>query len=154
VPELGNIGSPGAEPGANSMEPRYRPIVIITSNSEKGLPEAFLRRCIYYDIPFPAREQMQQIVAERIAELTPADPLLADALDLFYRLRHGRDTSLKKEPSPAELLNWLEVLIHRNAATRGTLKKQKQLVLQTLSTLVKNPEDRHEAEDFIINRWS
>jgi MoxR-like ATPase len=155
VSELGNMGTPGADPGTKGMEPRFRPIVIITSNSEKGLPDPFLRRCIYYDIPFPDAEQMQRIVAERIAGVSPVDPLLADALDLFYRLRHGgRETSLKKEPSTAELLNWLQVLVHRGAAIGRPLKQQRALVLQTLSTLVKSPEDRREAEEFINNRWS
>jgi MoxR-like ATPase len=125
------------------MEPQYRPIVIITSNSEKGLPDPFLRRCIYYDIPFPHPEQMKEIVAGRISGATSADPLLADALDLFYLLRHERrETSLKKEPSTAELLNWLQVLMHRGVAVGRPLRDQRPLVLETLSTLVKGHEDR------------
>jgi hypothetical protein len=63
-------------------------------NSEKGLPVPFLRRCVYYDIPFPNPDQMTAIVAGRIAGLQTANPFLTDALDLFYRLRHGgRETS-------------------------------------------------------------
>jgi MoxR-like ATPase len=155
ISELGNVGTPGADAGSKGMEPRYRPIVIITSNSEKGLPDPFLRRCIYYDIPFPKPEQMEKIVAGRITDLTPADPLLSDALDLFYRLRHEkRETSLRKEPSTAELLNWLQVLMRRRAVIGEPLRKQRSLVLETLSTLVKGPEDRREAEEFIKHRWS
>jgi MoxR-like ATPase len=155
IPELGNIGTPGADLTGEGIVPRFRPIVIITSNSEKGLPDPFLRRCVYYDIPFPDPDQMGIIVAARIGDLTPADAFLADALDLFYRLRHARrETSLKKEPSTAELLNWLQILMHRGAASGVPLKAQKALVLQTLSTLVKSPEDSREAEEFIKNRWS
>lgn len=155
VPELWNAGSPGADPGSAGIDPQRRPIIIVTSNSEKGLPDPFLRRCIYYDIPFPDPEQMREIVAARIAGLTSTDPLLADALDLFYRLRHGRrETSLKKEPSTAELLNWLQILIHRGAVPGQSLKLQKPLIRQTLSTLVKSSEDRREAEEFVESRWA
>ena len=155
VPELWNAGSPGADPGSAGIDPQRRPIIIVTSNSEKGLPDPFLRRCIYYDIPFPEPEQTREIVAARIAGLTSTDPLLADALDLFYRLRHGRrETSLKKEPSTAELLNWLQILIHRGAVPGQSLKLQKPLIRQTLSTLVKSSEDRREAEEFVESRWA
>jgi MoxR-like ATPase len=155
VVELKNIGTPGADPGTMGMESRYRPIVIITSNSEKGLPDAFLRRCIYYDIPFPKPEQMQDIVAGRVAGLKTGDRLLSDALHLFYDLRHEqRKTSLKRDPSTAELLNWLQVLTARGANAGRSLRDQQTLVLQTLSTLVKSPEDRREAERFIKERWS
>lgn len=154
VSELRNAGSPGSEPGESGMEPQYRPIVIMTSNSEKGLPDPFLRRCIYFDIPFPKAEEMRDIVAERVSGLGKTDPLLADALDLFFRLRHGRrETNLRKEPSTAELLNWLQILMHRGAKTGEALKLQKELVLQTLSTLVKNTDDRREASDFVATRW-
>lgn len=155
VPELWNAGSPGADQGSVGIHPQRRPIIIVTSNSEKGLPDPFLRRCIYYDIPFPEPEQMREIVAARIAGLTSTDPLLADALDLFYRLRHTRrETSLKKEPSTAELLNWLQILMHRGAAPGQSLKLQKGLVKQTLSTLVKSSDDRREAEEFVESRWA
>ena len=155
VPELFNAATPGADQGTSGIEPRFRPIIIITSNSEKGLPDPFLRRCIYFDIPFPEHEQMSAIVAGRIAGLRSTDPLLDDALDLFYRLRHGgRETSLKKEPSTAELLNWLQVLMHRGAPPDRSLKEQRELVAQTLSTLVKSSEDRREAETFVRERWS
>ncbi len=154
VPELRNAGSPGAEPGEEGVTPSLRPIMILTSNSEKGLPDPFLRRCIYFDIPFPKAEEMREIVAARIAGLGAADPLLADAIDLFYRLRHDkRETNLRKQPSTAELLNWLQILMHRGAQPGQSLKLQKELVQQTVSTLVKNTEDRKEAAEFVANRW-
>ena len=154
VPELENRGSPGADGNERGIEPKYRPIIVMTSNSEKGLPDPFLRRCIYFDIPFPNEEQMREIVAARIEGLGVADPLLGDALDLFYRLRHERrETNLKKEPSTAELLNWLQIVLHRGAKPSESLKVQKDLVSQTLSTLLKNSDDRREAQDYVANRW-
>ena len=154
VTELRSVGTPGAEPGESGVESKYRPIVIVTSNSEKGLPDPFLRRCIYFDVPFPKPEEVADIVAERITSLGKTDLLLADALDLFFRLRHGsRETNLRKEPSTAELLNWLQMLLHRGAKPGHALKPQKELIHETLTTLVKNAEDRREAAEFIENRW-
>lgn len=153
VPELRNAGSPGAEPGEKGVEAKFRPIVIISSNSEKGLPDPFLRRCIYFDVPFPSHDEMQEIVAKRIPSLGNASPLLADALDLFYRLRpESRESNLRKAPSTAELLNWLQILLHRDAKPGESLKLKKSLVRETLSTLIKNPDDRREASDF-VERW-
>jgi MoxR-like ATPase len=154
VPELRNIGSPGADDNEERLKPELRPIVIMTSNSEKGLPDPFLRRCIYFDIPFPTREEMQDIVAGRMTGLRASDPLLTDALDLFYRLRRGgRETNLRKEPSTAELLNWLQIMMHRGAQSGHSLKPEKELIQQTLSTLVKNTDDRREALEFVNKRW-
>ncbi|MEM6625116.1 MAG: MoxR family ATPase [Pseudomonadota bacterium] len=159
VPELQNIGSPGAdaaERGEDESEqgvsPEFRPIVILTSNSEKGLPDPFLRRCVYYDIPFPEGDQMAKIVAARVKGVDAGDPMLADALDLFYSLRHDKGlTKLAKEPSTAELLNWLHLLLHRGVAGGKSLKTQPDLVKQTISTLVKNSRDREEAIAFVDN---
>ena len=154
VPELRNVGSPGADDRAEGFEarPHLRPIVIMTSNSEKGLPDAFLRRCIYFDIPFPERAELEAIVAARVAGLGSADPLLSDALDLFRLLREGRN--LRKEPSTAELLNWLQVLLHRGAEPGLPLKTEagKALVRETLFTLVKTADDTAAAET-IVAGW-
>src|SRR5262249_52894642 len=103
---------------------------------------------------FPKPDEMVNIVAERISGLAKADSLLTDALDLFYRLRHaGRQTNLRKEPSTAELLNWLQILMHRGAAPGQPLKQQRNLVLETLAALVKNTDDRREASEFVASRW-
>lgn len=148
VPELHNAGSPGAEETDERMADKYRPIVILTSNSEKGLPDAFLRRCIYFDIPFPNEEQMKRIVAQRIGGFGDNDPLLVSALDLFYDLRNKDSVSLAKKPSTAELLNWLQILRYRKADPRRSLQEQQRIVLETLSTLVKNTADRKAAADY------
>jgi MoxR-like ATPase len=154
VPELHNAGTPGAEPNEAGTPPNMRPIVIITSNSEKGLPDPFLRRCIYFDIPFPNKKEMREIVAARISGLRPEDKLLADAIDLFFSLRHDeRATNLRKQPSTAELLNWVQMLLRRGAVSGQDLQSQKEVVVQTISVLVKNPEDRRDTCEYIEQRW-
>ena len=95
IPELGNHKV--------EVNPELRPIVIITSNSEKDLPDAFLRRCIYYNIPFPDPERLADIVANRLSNINNSDRFLADALDLFYQLRKP-ESRLRKKPATAELL--------------------------------------------------
>jgi MoxR-like ATPase len=154
VPEVGNLASPGADDPKNGVPAKYRPIIVLTSNSEKGLPDPFLRRCVYFDIPFPTADEMKAIVAARMADLGANDPMTADALDLFYKLRKSaRLVSLKKEPSTAELLNWLQVLRARGAQAAQRLTTQKPLVEETLSTLIKSSDDRAEARKFVAERW-
>ncbi len=86
---------------------RQRPIVIITSNAEKELPDAFLRRCVFHYIEFPGRDLMADIV--RVHHPTLADDLLDQVLERFYALRQV-DT-LRKKPSTSELIDWLQALI-------------------------------------------
>jgi MoxR-like ATPase len=152
VPELSNIGTPGADPAEAAMEPRFRPIVVMTSNEERGLPDPFLRRCIFYNIPFPAPDQMRAIVAARLV-LDPSSQMARDALDLFYSLRRdaGR-VRLRKEPSTAELLNWLQILGHRGVDPASGLRQHSDTVRQTISTLLKNGEDRDQAVAY-VNDW-
>lgn len=84
------------------------PIVIITSNAEKDLPDAFLRRCIFYYIPFPDAATMRQIVSVHFEHL--AEDLMKAALDAFYWIRGLRD--IQKKPGTAELVDWIRALIH------------------------------------------
>lgn len=149
VPELMNAGTPGSEAVEAGVPDQFRPIVILTSNSEKGLPDPFLRRCVYYDIPFPDKKRMGEIVASRLTGLDRGSPLLTDVLDLFYDLRHANGkTRLVKEPSTAELINWLQLLLLRGARPGQTLRGQPELVEQSLSALVKNKSDRRDALEF------
>ncbi len=83
-----------------------RPIVVITSNNEKELPDAFLRRCVFHFIEFPARELMERIV--RVHHPDVDDQLLAGALEAFYRLRTV--DGLRKPPSTSELVDWISAL--------------------------------------------
>ncbi|MBI4317531.1 MAG: MoxR family ATPase [Chloroflexi bacterium] len=89
------------------LKARHRPIVVITSNSEKELPDAFLRRCIFHYIAFPDRQMMERIVAVHFP--TIQSDLVQAALAKFYALRQQED--FRKKPSTSELLDWLQALI-------------------------------------------
>jgi MoxR-like ATPase len=93
------------ETGEN-VKARNRPIVIITSNAEKELPSAFLRRCIFHYIAFPDKEQMDQIVRVHFDALDEA--LLEQTLEAFYWIRELND--LEKKPSTSELVDWIQAL--------------------------------------------
>ena len=86
---------------------RSRPIIIITSNNEKELPDAFLRRCVFHYIKFPERETMQQIVDVHFEQLD--EKLLQSALEVFYNMRQA--DHLKKKPSTSELIDWIKLLL-------------------------------------------
>jgi MoxR-like ATPase len=88
------------------VEARARPVVVVTSNNEKELPDAFLRRCVFHFIDFPDRELMERIVRVHHPKLDAA--LTSQALDVFYQLRDL--TRLRKRPSTSELVDWLAVL--------------------------------------------
>jgi MoxR-like ATPase len=89
-----------------TVRARHRPIVIITSNAEKELPDAFLRRCVFHYIEFPNREKMAEIV--RVHHPDVESRLLSSAMDRFYEIRGMKD--LQKRPSTSELLDWLRAL--------------------------------------------
>jgi MoxR-like ATPase len=144
IPELDN-----AEVRA---DPELQPIVVITSNSEKDLPEAFLRRCIYYDIPFPLRPQIVHIVSSRLgANAGGGSGFLDDALDLFFKLR-DRSSGLRKRPATAELLGWLLVLRDLLPGSHNPLGEQPTLALKTLSSLVKAADDQEKAVK-VVEQW-
>jgi MoxR-like ATPase len=85
----------------------HRPIVVITSNAEKELPDAFLRRCIFHYIEFPNLELMEEIVRVHFPNIK--DSLLSEALKAFYKLREIDD--FRKKPSTSELIDWIRALI-------------------------------------------
>ena len=89
-----------------TVRARQRPIVIITSNAEKELPDAFLRRCVFHYIEFPDQEQMERIVRVHLPDIEEA--LVEQALEAFYWLRGLRD--IEKKPSTSELVDWLRAL--------------------------------------------
>ncbi len=134
-----------------AVDPDLQPILIITSNSEKDLPDAFLRRCVYYNVPFPERERLEEIVANRLGlYVGDSSPLLKSILDLFDRLRSPQ-SGLRKKPSTAELLSWLLTLRSLEYDT-NTDSVQKDVILRTLSSLVKTAEDQEIARK-IVNQW-
>jgi len=99
-----------------------RPIVIITSNSERDLPDAFLRRCVFYELEFPSRGELAKIVKKHLVEATPSDGYLGAIIDRFMRVRDYPD--LRKRPATSELVAWLRVLVDANVkedAFAGTL---------------------------------
>lgn len=90
-----------------TISAKHRPVVIITSNNEKELPDAFLRRCFFHFIRFPDRETMQQIVTVHFPELP--QELMAKSMSVFYSLRDVK--ALKKKPSTSELIDWIRLLL-------------------------------------------
>ena len=90
-----------------TIRAKQRPIVIITSNAEKELPDAFLRRCVFHYIEFPDQAQMEQIIRVHFGDLE--DKLVKQALAAFYWVRQLRD--IEKKPSTSELVDWLRALI-------------------------------------------
>jgi MoxR-like ATPase len=102
VPELGNVRIDANED--------LSPVIVLTSNSEKSLPDPFLRRCVYFNIPFPTPERLEQIVLARLVGMFSGNStLLSDAIDFLMQLR-DKDEGLQKRPSTAELLNWLAAM--------------------------------------------
>ncbi|MCP4269243.1 MAG: MoxR family ATPase [Candidatus Brocadiaceae bacterium] len=148
VPELDNIAIE-----ADSNDPDVKPVVIITSNSEKDLPDAFLRRCIFYDIPFPTKEQMEEIVTRHLGIFTgDNNKLLNEALELFFKLREGR-AGLRKKPATAELLGWLIVLKENLKKGSGkSIRSNPEAVMSTISALAKTAEDQARAKK-VIDQW-
>ena len=90
-----------------TIRARQRPIVIITSNAEKELPDAFLRRCVFHYIEFPEQEQMEKIIHVHFDHLE--EDLVCQALAAFYWLRELR--GIEKKPSTSELVDWLRALV-------------------------------------------
>ena len=117
-----------------------RPVVMITSNNEKELPDAFLRRCFFHYIRFPDREIMTQIVDVHFPGLQRN--LLREALNIFYDIREV--PGLKKKPSTSELLDWLKLLMVEDISPEALRSKDsKQLIPPLHGALLKNEQDVH-----------
>lgn len=136
VPELGDV--------LIEAPVEKQPILIFTSNSEKNLPDTFLRRCVYYNIPFPDESRLRAIVEKRLAaQIGDINQFLSEALALFMKLREG---GLSKKPSIAELLNWLIVLRQLFKDMENPFIEAPEQATRTLSTLVKTAEDQKAAQ--------
>ena len=119
---------------------RHRPLVVITSNNEKELPDAFLRRCFFHYIRFPDRETMTEIVRVHFPDLKKA--LLAEALEVFFDLREV--PGLKKKPSTSELLDWLKLLLAEDIPPEALKSHDRKAVIPPLhGALLKNEQDVH-----------
>jgi MoxR-like ATPase len=126
-------------------------VLIITSNSEKSLPDAFLRRCVYYNIAHPTRERFLEIVQSHLEDLRGASPYLAEALDLFMQLREEK-TGLRKIPATAELLGWLLYLSDRIANNNQPLRRNGEVLRASVGALVKSADDQEIAKT-VIEEW-
>jgi MoxR-like ATPase len=139
--------------GIDKMPVDYRPLVFITSNSEKNLPDPFLRRCIYYNIPFPEPAALRTILLARLVDLRPAGPdgaLMEDALAFFVKLRGAEAGSHKI--SPAELIQWLAYMLNCGVDARRPLSEAQGCAAAGLPALVKDADGqriRDELEVFL-----
>jgi MoxR-like ATPase len=119
---------------------RQRPIVMITSNNEKELPDAFLRRCFFHYIRFPDRETMQRIIDVHFPGLKP--DLVREALTIFFDIREV--PGLKKKPSTSELLDWLKLLLIEDISPEVLRTRDpKKLIPPLHGALLKNEQDVH-----------
>ena len=131
------------------VKAKHRPLIIITSNNEKELPDAFLRRCFFHYIRFPELETMEKIVDVHFPSLKKE--LLTEALGLFFEVREV--TGLKKKPSTSELLDWIKLLLAEDLSA-DTLRESNDNILPKMhGALLKNEQDVHLFERLaFINR--
>ena len=115
-----------------TIKAKHRPVVIITSNAEKELPDAFLRRCIFHYIAFPDRQLMDEIVRTHFDKVD--EHILAEAMDVFYLIRDEK--SVKKKPSTSELIDWVNAL-QLGGIDADTIRSS----LPFIGTVVKKDED-------------
>ncbi len=130
-----------------TVRAKHRPIIVITSNNEKELPDAFLRRCFFHYIRFPDEETMTRIVDVHFPGLKR--DLLREALAAFFKLRET--PGLKKRPSTSELLDWIKLLVAEDiepAALRGD--DARTLVPPLYGALLKNEQDLHLVEQLVF----
>jgi len=129
------------------VKAKNRPLVIITSNNEKELPDAFLRRCFFHYIKFPDKDTMQDIVDVHFPNLKK--DLLAQALETFYQVREI--AGLKKKPSTSELLDWLKLLLAEDIPADALRSRDAKLVVPPLhGALLKNEQDVHLFERLVV----
>jgi len=129
------------------VKARHRPIVFITSNNEKELPDAFLRRCFFHYIRFPDKETMQSIIDVHFPDLKKA--LIREALEVFFELREI--PGLKKKPSTSELLDWLKLLVAEDVPPEALRAKDQKAAIPPLhGALLKNEQDVHLFERLVF----
>ena len=129
------------------VKARHRPIVFITSNNEKELPDAFLRRCFFHYIKFPDKETMQKIVDVHYPGLKKV--LIREAMEVFFELREI--PGLKKKPSTSELLDWIKLLVAEDIPPEVLRSKDHKAAIPPLhGALLKNEQDVHLFERLIF----
>lgn len=143
IPELGNR--------LVEADESLSPVVIMTNNSEKSLPDAFLRRCIYYNILFPSRERLEQIIIGRLPDLvgdTGKSKLSDEAIQFLLFIRQEA-IGLEKRPGTAELLNWLHAMISLGASATVGIDKQRQIAERALPALIKISTDHMRVRELL-----
>ncbi len=121
-----------------TIKAKQRPIILITSNNEKELPDAFLRRCFFHYINFPDKETMQKIVDVHYPDIQ--QKLVSEALEVFFDLREVR--GLKKKPSTSELIDWLKLLMADQMSLEMLQERDAAKAIPPLhGALVKNEQD-------------
>ena len=129
------------------VKAQQRPIVFITSNNEKELPDAFLRRCFFHYIRFPDKETMEKIVAVHFPGLKKS--LLREAMEVFFEVREV--PGLKKKPSTSELLDWLKLLLAEDIPPEALRAKDRKTIIPPLhGALLKNEQDVHLFERLVF----
>ncbi|MEJ2445550.1 MAG: MoxR family ATPase [Exilibacterium sp.] len=134
-----------------TIKARQRPVVIITSNNEKELPDAFLRRCFFHYISFPDRDTMREIIA--VHHPTIKRDLVNQALDIFFDVR--KVPGLKKKPSTSELIDWLKLLLADDIPDEVLKNRDTSKAIPPLyGALLKNEQDVHMLERlaFMVRR--
>ncbi len=146
VPEINKVGLNKIETAASN-----RPIIIMTSNSEKSLPDAFLRRCVFYHIPFPNAPMLLDILKSKVSAYNENQMELI--IDHFLKIR---EVARRKKPSTAELLYWVAIL-ERQGFDANELKRvkdltrdKKELLIGSYTALAKNEEDAKLIRDMLI----
>ncbi len=122
-----------------TVQALHRPVVIITSNNEKELPDAFLRRCFFHYIRFPDADVLAAIVKVHFPDIKPA--LLTTALTQFFEIRET--PGLKKKPSTSEVLDWLKLLLAEDLAPEDLKREGKHSLPKLHGALLKNEQDVH-----------
>ena len=126
---------------------KHRPIVFITSNNEKELPDAFLRRCFFHYIRFPDKDTMERIVDVHFPGIKKM--LLREALEVFFEVREV--PGLKKKPSTSELLDWLKLLLAEDISVETLRSKDRKTIIPPLhGALLKNEQDVHLFERLVF----
>ncbi len=144
-----------------SVHPDHTPIVIITSNSERDLPAPFLRRCTFFHIADPSREELVQIIAQRFFSRSApvgADgrsgapdlpPIYQQLLQVFWNFREQHEEELQYRPGTGELIDWTTALHMGGVADTADLREQLDLVRKTASSVSKHKEDQRVLRDFL-----
>ena len=129
------------------VKAKQRPIVVITSNNEKELPDAFLRRCFFHYIRFPDKGTMRKIIDVHYPSIKK--DLLKESLESFYKVRDVR--GLKKKPSTAELLDWIKLLVAEDIPPEALRAEDSRSAIPPLyGALLKNEQDVHLFEQLVF----